>query len=205
MNPAASAEHAVFCAVSWGGFRWAVNGDVMRRLNLILSIICAMALVPQVALARDKAYFGLAMLNSTYKVGAHDHRSTGLVGRLGYELSRYFALETHFGGSVGQESNVNTSYGQGQIVDLYSAFLCLNRWFGKKRLYALAGISYGTREYKGPDPAPAVRNTDSNKSFGLGVEAYENDAIGFQLEWVRYFDNRYYRVDAWNLGLVTRF
>ena len=50
-----------------------------------------------------------------------------------------------------------------------------------------------------------IRNNDSNKSYGLGVEAYENDAISFQLEWVRYFDNRYYRVDAWNLGLVTRF
>ena len=186
-------------------FVYVVNGDVMRRVDLILPMICVMALAPQTALARDKAYFGLAMLNSTYKVGGNNHRSTGLVGRLGYDLSRHFALETHFGGSVGQESNVNTSYGRAQIVDLYSAFLCLNNWFGNKRVYALAGISYGTWEFKGPDPAVAVRDRDSNKSYGLGVEAYENDDISFQLEWVRYFDNRNYRVDAWNLGLVTRF
>jgi hypothetical protein len=34
---------------------------------------------------------------------------------------------------------------------------------------------------------------------------YGNEDISFQLEWMRYFDNRNYQVDAWNLGLVTRF
>lgn len=162
-------------------------------------------LIPVVALAQGKAYFGVAMLNSTYKENGDNHRSTGLVGRLGYDFSKYVAVETHFGGSVGEQSNVNTTIGQARIVDFYSAFLCLNSRFGNKRVYALGGITYGTRELQGPNATAATRNNDSNKSFGFGIEAYENDAISFQLEWVRYFDNRYYRVDAWNLGLVTRF
>ena len=84
-------------------------------------------------------------------------------------------------------------------------FESTNSHFGNKRVYALGGITYGTRELTGSNSSVSIRNDDSNKSYGLGVEAYQNDAISFQLEWVRYFDNRYYRVDAWNLGLVTRF
>lgn len=195
-----------FCAICRPNRGSAANGAVMQRANIIiLSVLGVVAWLPQAALAQDKAYFGVAMLNSTYKEGGNNHRSTGLVGRLGYDFSRYIAVETHFGGSIGKESNVSTRYGEAQMVDLYSAFLCLNSHFGNKRVYALGGITYGTRELKGPNSSQSVRNDDSNKSFGFGVEAYENDAISFQLEWVRYFDNRYYRLDAWNLGLVTRF
>ena len=181
------------------------NGVVMKRVNFILSVMGVIVLLPQLAIAKGEAYFGVAMLNDTYKADGNNHRSTGLLGRLGYDLSRHIAVETHFGGNVGQESNISTNYGRAQFVDLYSVFLCLNSHFGNKRVYALGGITYGTRELKGRNSSAAVRNNDSNKSFGLGVEAYENDDISFQFEWVRYFDNRYYRVDAWNLGLVTRF
>jgi hypothetical protein len=177
----------------------------MSKVYLILSILSVATLAPQAVFAQDKTYFGVAMLNSTYKAGGVDHRSTGLVGRLGYDISRHFAVETHFGGSIGDESNISTRYGRAQIIDLYSVFLCLNSHFGDKRVYALGGVTYGTRELKGPNSSVAIRNNDSNKSFGLGIEAYENDDISFQLEWIRYFDNRYYKVDAWNLGLITRF
>lgn len=177
----------------------------MKRIKLIFSVVGVMLLLPHAALAEGETYFGVAMLNSTYKAGGNNHRTTGLLGRLGYDFNRHIAMETHFGGNVGQESNVSTNFGQAQIIDLYSAFLRLSSHFGNKRVYALGGITYGTREYKGPNSTAAVRNNDSNKSFGLGIEAYENDDISFQLEWVRYFDNRYYRVDAWNLGLVARF
>jgi len=177
----------------------------MKNANLIRAILGILMLIPHMALAQGKTYFGVAMLNSTYKADGYNHRSTGLVGRLGYDFNRYFAVESHFGGDVGQQSNVSAGIGQARIVDFYSAFLCLNSHFGNKRVYALGGITYGTRELKGPNSSAAIRYNDSNKSFGLGIEAYQNDAISFQLEWVRYFDNRYYRVDAWNLGLVTRF
>ena len=162
-------------------------------------------LMPEAVLAQSKAYFGFAMLNSAYKERGDNHRATGLTARLGYDLSRHVAVETHFGGAVGGQSNVSTAIGQARIVDFYSAFLCLNSYFGNKRIYALGGITYGTRELQGPNATAATRNNDSNKSYGVGVEAYENDAVSFQLEWVRYFDNRYYKVDAWNLGLITRF
>jgi hypothetical protein len=183
----------------------AANGASMKRTNLILWVLGIMLLVPQAALAQDKIYFGAAMLNTNYKTDGNDHHSTGLVGRLGYDISKHFAVETHFGGSIGPESNVSTLYGQAQIIDFYSGFLVLNGHIKKERLYALAGITYGTREVKVTNTSAATRDSDSNKSFGLGIEMYGNEDISFQLEWMRYFDNRNYQVDAWNLGLVTRF
>ena len=181
------------------------DGAVMKKTTLMLPLLGILAFMPQAAFAKGKTYFGLAMLNSTYSEGGHDHRSTGLMGRLGYDFSRHVAVETHFGGSIGGESNVSDQFGQAQVIDQYSAFLCLNSYFGNKRVYALGGVTYGTLELQEPDSSAAVRNNDSNKSFGFGIEAYENDDISFQLEWVRYFDNASYTVDAWNLGIVTRF
>lgn len=177
----------------------------MKRAKLTFTLLGILALAPSAVFAQDKVYIGLAMLNSAYNEDGHNHYSTGLVGRLGYDFTRYIAAETHFGGSIGQESNVSTAYGQAQITDLYSVFLCLNSHFGNKRVYALGGVTYGTRQLTGPNSSVATRNNDSNKSFGFGIEALENSDVSFQLEWVRYFDNRYYRVDSWNLGLLTRF
>ena len=192
-----SFRHAIMLSM-----RFWHDGAVMKKATYISSILSVLALMPHVALAKGDAYFGVAMMNSTYSEAGHDHRS---MGRLGYDINRYVAVETHFGGTVGGESNVSDQYGQAQMIDQYSAFLCFNSHFGNKRLYVLGGVTYGTRELQGPNSSVAVRNNDSNKSFGMGIEAYENDDISFQLEWVRYFDNRYYTVDAWNLGLVTRF
>lgn len=176
----------------------------MKKTQLIISIL-GLLLSPQVVHAKGETYFGLAMLNSTYAAEGNDHHATGIVGRLGYDFSRHFALETHFGGDVGQESNVSPNFGRARIVDMYSAFLCVNSYFGNKRVYALGGVSRGTRELTAPGSTVATRDSGSTKSYGLGLEAYENDDISFQLEWVRYFDSRFYQVDAWNLGLVTRF
>ena len=178
----------------------------MKRTNLIAFILIAAALVPQTASAQDKAYFGVAMLNSIYRDAAsHDHYSNGLVGRLGYDIARYLAVETHFGGSIGTESNVNNANGKGQLTDFYSAFLCLNSHFGNKRIYALGGMSYGTREFSGSASAAATRDSKTGTSYGAGIEAYHNDDISFNLEWVRYFDNSDFAMNAYNLGLLVRF
>lgn len=178
---------------------------MMKRANLILSVLGIMALLPQAAFAEDKTYLGVAMLNSIYRIGGNDHRSTGLVGRLGYDMYKYLAVETQFGGDIGSQSNVSSDVGQAQISDFYSAFLRFNSRFGTTRMYALGGITYGTRELGASNSPVTIRSSGSNGSYGLGVEAYGNEAVSFQLEWVRYLGNRNYSVDGWNLGLVTRF
>ena len=91
------------------------------------------------------------------------------------------------------------------MSDLYSGFLRMNAQFGNKRVYALAGMSYGNALATPPGSLAAIKSNHTNKSFGLGIELHGNDEIGFDLELVRYFDNKAFTVDAFNLGLVTHF
>ena len=178
----------------------------MKIERWTLLSLCGILLLPHPAAAQDnRYYFGVAMYNPNYETSSANHRSTGVVGRLGYILSKRFAVETHFGGSIGSESNVNPAEGQAQITDFYSAFLRANAQYGFTRAYVLGGITYGKRENVPPNSTVTTKNNDSNKSFGFGVEVSDNDAFKIALEWIRYFDNQYYTVDAWNLGIVTYF
>jgi len=149
-------------------------------------------------------YVGGSMFNSVYGEQHHDHRSTGMIGRLGYDLSRHFAVEAHVGGAIGPESNANPAVGEAQMDSVYSLFLRLNTYIGRNRVYGLGGISYGTRVLTAAN-GNQVHNSDSTRSVGLGLELYGNRDISFDFQLIRYFDTRYYTVDAFNLGLLTRF
>jgi hypothetical protein len=180
----------------------------MTTVNKRAWLLAAALLLPQLAGAadgNDRTYFGVSMLNDIYTTPQYNHRSTGLMGRLGYDFSRRLAAEVHVGGSIGPESNANTAIGRAQMDSIYSLFLRLNAYIGTKRLYGLAGMSYGTRVLSASNSAVQARNSDSNKSLGFGLEIYGNRDVSFDFELIRYFDNRYYKVDAFNLGLVTRF
>ena len=179
----------------------------MKAMNLLLGLLAGALLLPLGTCGGDNmgVYVGGSMFNSVYGEPHHDHRSTGLLGRLGYDLSRRFAVETHIGGAIGPEANANSSVGEAQMDSVYSLFLRLNTYLGRNRLYALGGLSYGTRLLTvGPNNVQ-VRNSDSTRSVGLGLELYGNRDISFDFQLIRYFDTRYYTVDAFNVGLLTRF
>lgn len=180
----------------------------MRPFTLAWILIAAAVLPP--AAAADEArggrtYFGVSMLNMIYATGGSDHRSTGLVGRLGYDLSRHLAAETHFGGSIGAESNADSAIGRAQMDSFYSLFLRLNGYLGTKRLYGLAGLSYGQRVLKPPGALSTTHSGAVSGSLGAGLEIFGNRDISFDLEVVRYFDRGHYSLSALNLGLLTRF
>ena len=176
----------------------------MKKTKLILWVLVA-ALLPGTAFAENRIYFGVSMLNSVYTNSRYDHHSAGLMGRLGYDFSKRLAVEGHFGGSIGPESNANSSIGQAQMDSIYGAFVRLNTYIGQQRLYALAGMSYGTQKLRSSGSGMFQKNSDTNKSLGFGLEIFGNQDLSFDFQLMRYFDNRYYTVDAFNLGLVTRF
>lgn len=150
-----------------------------------------------------KAYYGVAMFNPNYKTSTNDHRSTGLVGRLGYDISKHFAVEAHVASTIGSEAAVDTAQGEMQMSNLYGAFLRANTQYGLGRIYILGGYAHGTRTVKFPQSS--YEDDDSNKAFGFGAEISDDGMFGIGLEWIKYFDNRYYTVEAWNLGIVSRF
>lgn len=177
----------------------------MKRARSALLALGAVIVLPLSASAQDKGYFGLSMFSPNYKTNGGNHRSTGLMGRLGYDLNKRFAVEAHFGGSIGSESIVNSNVGQAQMTSVYGGFARANTQFGFSQLYVLGGFVYGTREITQPNSSVSLRDNDSNKAFGFGVTVSDKGTFGVGLEWIRYFDNRYYAVNAWNLGIVNRF
>lgn len=189
----------------WTSSKKMINGVIIKMTRRMLAALGMMIAVSPAALAQDMNYFGVAMFNSHYIANRVDHRSTGLMGRIGRDISRHFAAEVHFGGSIGPQSNLSATVGRAQIDSLYGGFVRANSAFGLTRLYLLGGITYGTRVLAATGTAAATRDHDTNKSFGFGIEFSEKGAFKLVLEGVRYFDNRYYRVDAWNVGVVTHF
>ncbi len=155
------------------------------------------------SLDKKKAYYGVAMFNPNYKTTAKDHRSTGLLGRLGYDISKHLAVEAHVAATIGGESVVDKTQGEMQMSNLYGAFLRANTQFSMGRIYLLGGYVHGTRVIKSLQNS--FEDDDSNKAFGFGAEITDDGMFGIALDWIQYFDNRNYAVEAWNLGIVSRF
>ena len=184
------------------------------KITTLLAFLSLILLIfpPQTASALDlgkpkmeNVYFGVAMFNPTYKTNTRDHRSTGLVGRLGYDLTQHFAIEAQAASSIGSEAAFTPEDGEMQMSNLYGVFLRANTQFSFSRVYAMAGYFHGTRVVKFPLASTSFEDEDSNKAFGFGAELSDDGKLGIALEWIRYFDNRYYTVEAWNLGIVSRF
>lgn len=176
----------------------------MKIMNCLILTAAMMAALPHAASARGNAYLGLAMFNPTYKSDDGDHRSTGLMARFGYRFAPHLAVEAHGGGSIGSESGATPDDVQAQMSSLYGAFVRADTPFKYGTFYALGGYMHGTRVIKYPSGA-SFTDDDSNKAFGVGMELTDDGGLGFALEFIRYFGNQYYTLDAWNLGVVTHF
>lgn len=174
------------------------------KIIRVMLIAATMAVLPQVVCAQGNAYLGLSMFNPTYKDNTGSHRSTGLMARLGYRLTQHFGVEVQGGGSIGSESGATADRIEAKISSLYGGFVRAEQPFKFGTFYALGGLVQGTRVIKFPSGA-SFTNDGSNKAFGAGMELTDDGVLGITLEWIRYLDNPYYTVDAWNLGVVTHF
>lgn len=176
----------------------------MKLRGWLLLMVGAASWAPQFAAAQGNFYLGLAMFNPSYDDDSGNHRSTGLLARAGYKLTPHLALEAQGGGSIGGQTASAPDEIRAQMSSLYAGFVRVATPFKYGSVYALGGIAYGTRVLRYPGGA-SFTDQDSNKAFGVGMEVSDDGALGLSLEWMRYFDNQYYTLDAWNLGLVTHF
>lgn len=179
------------------------RGTGMSIVKLVLRPLLFAALLPLPAAAQDKMYVGLAMFNSHYHESG-DHRSTGLMARAGYTLTSRFSVEGHMGGSIGTESSADFGEFQAQISQLYGLYGRLGTPSRFGTLYLLGGYTYGQRELTAADGTVSTGNV-SSPSLGAGIQFADEGALGFTFEVIRYFHASDFSVDAWNLGLVTRF
>lgn len=179
------------------------GGETMKSTKLICLATAMAALLSSPAYAQGDRYLALGMLNTNYKDGDGDHRSTGLIGRIGYDLGERLALELHAGASIGDQSGADPGTRQAQMTGLAGGFLRVNTHFGFSRAYAMVGYMHGSRVVE--QSGSRLEDEDSNKAFGFGAEVSDDGALAIDLQWMHYFDNRYYSVDAWNLSILKRF
>lgn len=175
----------------------------MNTMKLYLFALVAAALFPALAAAEGGRYLAVGMLNTNYKDGDGDHRSTGLIGRAGYDLDKRLALEVHAGLSIGEQSGADPGTPQAQMSSLLGGFVRLNTRFGFSRAYAMLGYMHGMRVVE--QTGSRFEDDDSSKAFGFGAEVSDDGALSIDLQWMHYFDNRYYSLDAWNLSVLKRF
>lgn len=126
-----------------------------------------------------------------------------MIGRAGYDLDKRLALEVHAGLSIGEQSGADPGTPQAQMSSLLGGFVRLNTHFGFSRAYAMLGYMHGMRVVK--QTGSRFEDDDSSKAFGFGAEVSDDGVLSIDLQWMHYFDNRYYSVDAWNLSILKRF
>jgi len=153
------------------------------------------------------AYFGVHMGGLRYEEDNFDAHEVGAGMRLGYEFNDYFGLE----GQVNAGLTNDDVFGVGDIGIDYLASLFVRGnlflWSPQARLYGLIGVTHGKITAEAFGISDSL--TDTEMSYGLGVELYGNSRNAVNLEVIRYMDGEDdgidYNVDAFNLGYIHRF
>jgi opacity protein-like surface antigen len=130
----------------------------------------------------------------------------GAIFRVGYEIGDYLGVEGQLGSGLHDDNINGVSIGVDYLASIYlrgSIFL----WDPQARLYGLVGVTRGKVTAKAFGLSSSL--TDTEMSYGIGVELYGNSRNAFSLEFMRYLDGEdngvNYTVDAFNIGYIHRF
>lgn len=175
----------------------------MRR---IIIATCLLAAAGVAVAAEPRHYWGGGVASGEYErdgVGRTD--VTGVQLHLGTELLPFFALEARVGTGFQNETEVAGVDVKTRVEHWGSLFARAFVDMDRVRPYALIGYTSGRAKAKVPSIGLEASDSDQDVSYGAGVELYGNDSTALFLEWVKYFDTSDYTIDAWALGLSTRF
>ncbi len=154
-----------------------------------------------------KAYFGVHAGGLRYEEEDYDANEVGAGLRVGYEFNNYFGLE----GQLNAGLTNDDMFGVGSIgVDYLASFFVRGNiflWDSKTRLYGLLGVTHGKITAEAYGISDSL--TDTEMSYGLGIEFYGNSRNAINLEVIRYMDGEDhgfdYNVDGFNIGYIHRF
>ena len=176
------------------------------RPSLALILPLLVAAVAPAAVAQD-LHVGLQAGRLTYKEDGFDaFKPGGWTLSLGTRLAPQLALEARYGRG--------TSTGQGEVMGLPMT-IRIDRWYGAflrgllplgdtgASAYGLIGATRGKLAYTVMGMPDA--DTDSDVSWGFGVELPLTPQLGVNVEWARLFTGASYRVDQLAAGLTWKF
>jgi hypothetical protein len=183
---------------------------LLRRWSMLL--LAAAALPTHAA---DPDYYGGVMLGvTTYDEYGVGFDMTSFTGRLGYQVSRSFALEARLAAaSPGQGSGANSAYTY--RVDALGSVLAKFSWQPSKDaeayLHALLGVTAARTTTSSPTAFDQKNNLHGG-SIGLGLDLFADRTSAINIEWIQYLrgtvagsSNNTYTVSNFGIGYLQRF
>lgn len=176
-------------------------------------LLVAVAALP--AQAADPDYYGGVMLGvTTYDQWGVGFDMTSFTARLGYQVSRSFALEGRLAAaSPGQGSGANSAYSY--KVDALGSVLAKISWQPLKDTEAYVHALLGVTAARTTTTSPTAFDQHNNLhggSYGFGVDLFADRTDAINIEWVQYLrgtvsgsSNNTYTVTNVGLGYLHRF
>ncbi|WP_152206444.1 porin family protein [Marinobacter changyiensis] len=168
-------------------------------------VLTGLIITPAFAGTPDTSYAGLQYAHSMYEDDSGFETEPGaVVGRIGHFLNEFVAIELRagFGISDGDIELDGSDTGADSEIDaLYGIYFAGHVPItGRFSVYGLLGYSGGeaTVDY---GPSGSESENDSDFSFGAGVELGITPAVSGTLEYVSYFSESDYDIEALSVGL----
>lgn len=176
-------------------------------MRSIIAAACLWTAVMATSSASDlRHYWGAAYTSGEYQyegIGGTD--ITGAQLLIGSQILPFLSIEGRAGSSLQSNTKIANVEVNTQVQYWVSAFTRLSANFDRVRPYALVGYTTGRAKASAPSLGLEASDTDQDISYGVGIELYADERTAAFVEWVKYFDTDLYTIDAWALGMSTRF
>jgi hypothetical protein len=187
-------------------------------MRLFRIIICAMLVMCFSAAhafetrdERNKLYLGLNA--GSYQDALDDGDALGGTFQIGYDLHKFFAIESHVGLSYDSAEEVSgaDSISTKVLLSHASIYLRGNLRFDSFTLFAVGGYSYVRLDFESEINAPSlgiVESIDDSEdfddvSYGGGIDLYGNATTALSFKWMRVIDlGDEGEQDAWYIGVT---
>jgi hypothetical protein len=185
-------------------------------MRLFIIIICALLLIcfssahaSETRDDRNKFYLGASV--GSYQDVLEDDTLGGSF-QIGYDLHKFIAIESQLGLTYDtyEETVDGSTLSSKNLISYASIYLRGNLRFDSFSLFALGGYSYVRNDFE-LDISPPLpffesmdgNTSDSDVSYGAGIDLYGNDTTALSFKWMRIIDmGDEGELDAWLLGFT---
>ena len=147
---------------------------------------------------------------------AEDADLTAVYGRIGMQLNEYFAVEARLGIGISDDTSTvvftdsatGATLGGGdvdiELEHLFGAYIRVGAPVSDAFYpYAIVGVTEWKRELS--TSLVTESYSDSDSSFGVGVDFGDADRGGFNIEYMNYYDKDGNTLSGFSIGYVSRF
>ena len=173
---------------------------INRFLLVLLSLGISWSAQAQYRQHRD--YVGGSFIRGNLNYGGNDFDLNALDLRLGVDMVKWFHIEGRVAFGLNDKAINGVEISINRLLGVHGVFSLPNKTLF--RPYAVAGLTYGEVEFRLPGFGSADES-ETDLSFGAGVDAEINDSIDLFLEYMQYLDKGLIDFSGISVGLKFDF